>query len=701
MARRWQFTNDMSGGEIAPDFMQRSDAVVRAKALKSASNIRLLPGGGFERRWGTRKLADLSGDARLESIGYGNDDARLMLFSEGAFAYRNLDGSLIQTVTGCPWGANDLRVMQIAAEDRRLVVVCRSFTPQILDYTTSTWTLDDFAFAGGLGGSIRQPYYRLAPLNITLAPSDYDGTGIDLVTSADVFVANHVGSRVRYAGVEIEITAVTDGQNAVGDVIGELYPTMDVTVASTAGFLVGQSVSGLDSEILGIVSNVVSGTVVTVQLLDSYISFTNTEKLVGPTATTTVTSSATNATPAATVEWDEQLVGPARGYPGACVLHRRRLLLGDFPQATNVLAASAIGDVTDFDVGDGADNDAIVEPIGSDGTMNIRHFASTEQLLIFTEAGPYYIPEQVAAPLSPTNLEILRIGPEVAGAPTPVVVSEGVLFTEDGSGRLMGVLPTGNVRRSWDIADLSELAFHLAGTPVEIEAVAAGSETDRLVVALRSDGEIRPMTYRRGAESTAWVRWSTDGSWMSIVSAGGKLYAITRRTIDETDSYFLEVFDPEVLGDGVVTLATTTTPVPAYAGATVTAWKDGSRIGEFVVDGSGVLIGIDSDWGEIDVGFDFTALAEFPPPIDAEYGMRPKQRICRALVSVEDTGQFTINGYVPGGYPASGGVGGAIPAYTGELIVGLLGHSRSPSLVLAQAHGEPLKVRSITMEVSS
>ncbi len=701
MARRWTFTNDLSAGELAPDYMKRSDAAVRNRGAKTMSNVYLQPGGGFKRRWGTRRLAGLDSFSRLETIGYGSDDARLLLFSDGGFAYRNLDGSLIQTVSSCPWSENDLRSMQIAIESERFVATSRSFFPQLMTLTAGSWGLADFAFATGLGTSKRQPYYRLAPRSISIQPDAYTGSGVDIVASSAVFLATHVGTRIRYAGIEIEITAVTNSTNAVGTVIGSLYPTMDVTVASSSGFLVGQSVSGLDSETRGIVSAVPSGTVVTVQLLDSYISFLDTEKLIGPTAQTEITSSATNATPAATVEWDEQLISAARGYPGACILHRARLLLGDFPQAVNVLCASAIGEITDFDVGTGADNDAIVEKIGSDSSLRILHFGSTEQLLIFTEAGPYYVPEQVAAPLSPTNLEILHIGPEVAGDPRPHLVSEGMLFTEESSGRMMVVAPTGNVRRSWDVADLSELAFHLVGTPIEMEIMPAGSETDRLVIMLRDDGEIRPMTYRRGSENTAWVQWSTDGYWESVVHAAGNLYVSTRRVIGGVDTWHLEVFDPDVLGDGVVTLATTTTPILAYAGATVTAWKDGARIGSFVVDSSGVLTGIDSDYGQIEVGFDFDSEVELVPPIDGEFGLKPKQRICRAWIDVADTGQFKVNGYRPSGYAHTEGIGGAIDPFTGQLIVHMLGHQREPSLSLTQDHGEPLEVRSITMEVSS
>ncbi len=120
-----------------------------------------------------------------------------------------------------------------------------------------------------------------------------------------------------------------------------------------------------------------------------------------------------------------------------------------------------------------------------------------------------------------------------------------------------------------------------------------------------------------------------------------------------------------------------------------------------MVDSSGVLTGIDSDYGQIEVGFDFDSEVELVPPIDGEFGLKPKQRICRAWIDVNETGQFKVNGYRPSGYAHTEGIGGAIDPFTGQLIVHMLGHQREPSLSLTQDHGEPLEVRSITMEVSS
>lgn len=701
MARRWQFTNDISAGEIAPQYLARSDAAVRNRAAKQARNVLLSPGGGYSRRWGSRWRATLPGDARVESIGIGASDAKIIVFIDTKFRVYSLDGTMTHEVTGCPWVTADLREMQIAAENDRIVVCSQAFFPQVLTFNGTSWSVANFAFAAGVNGAKSQPYYRFAADGVSLSPSGYSGS-VTLTTSAAFFVANHVGARIRYSGQEITVTGVTNGTTAAGTVVGTLYPTITCTVNSTTGFYVGQVVEGKDTEIRGVVSLIASSVSMNVQLLEGYTPFTATEKLTGPTAQATLSAVSTASTPAATVDWDEQVISAARGYPGACALHRTRLLLGRFPAIENLMCASTVGDVTDFNVGTGADSDAIVETLGRDTTVKIRHFASTEQLVIFTEAGPFYVPEQVTAPLSPTNLELLQIGPESAGSPNPLLVAEGFVFSEDGSGRLMAVVPTGNVRRSWEISDLSELAYHLMGTPVELETVPASSLTDRLVCQLLADGTMAVMNYRRGAENTAWSLWSTDGAWRSIAAAAGKLYVVARRTVNGVEKYYLEVFDATVYGDGMATLADTSAAAVQYASAaSVAVWQGSAWLGTCALNGSGVPVTPPTATGAVHIGFDFTDTVELVPPIDGEYGLKPKIRICRAWLDVLGSGQVKVNNYGGAGYRAPAGIGGAVPLHTGQLLFNLLGRSRTQTLTISQDHGEPLEVRSITMEVTS
>ena len=698
MARRFPFQTSFAAGELAEEYMMRTDIQARNEGARRFRNAMNAAGGGFRRRWGTLDVAALPGLTRVETYGIGEADARLLAFTSGAVRILGLDGAVQQTVTDCPWTEANLFVMQVAIEDGKIVVCSDAFAPQILTLSGGAWSIATLTFADGLNGARLQPYWRFHERGVSLTVGAYSGTGVSLSTSDDFFTAAHVGSRIRYTGIEIQVASVTNATTATGDIIGTLYPTLTVGVGATAGFVVGQVVQGKDTQIRGVVAAVSSS--LTIQLLDGYTAFDAAEKLVGPTAETTISSIATASTPAATTDWDEALISPARGYPKACALHRNRLMLGGFPQAENVMAASAIGDITDFNPGTGLETDAIIERVGRETSLGLRHFGSTEQLILLTEAGVQYVPEQVGAPLSPTNYELLKIGPEAAASPQPLLVSEGLAFIEQGSGRCMICIPTGNVRRSWEIGDLSELAFHLMGSPRELELLAANTETDRLVMALKDDGDIAVLTFRRNAQFSAWGLWQTPGAWRSLVVAAGTLYAVAERVIAGSTVYRLEKFDPSAWADGMVQIAARTAPVPLYASGVAGVWEGSAKIGEFTLDGSGVLQGVDDSYeGALRVGLDFTLEVETVPPVDQQMGLRPNYKITRVDCDVIESVGFKGNGTDPSGW--TGGIGGPVQPTTGVRRFRPLGRAKYPTFTIRQEVGGPLEVRSLTMEVTS
>ena len=699
MARRFPFSTSFAAGEVAEEYLMRTDLQVRNESCRQFRNAMNAAGGGFRRRWGTLDLAALDGLSRLETYGIGADDARLIVFSNGKFQTRTLAGAVIQSITGCPWTAAELFTMQVAIEDGKIVVTSTEFAPRLLTLASGTWSIAVLGFADGLNGTKLQPYWRFAERGVSLTPGAFSGSGVTLQTSASFFTADHIGTRLRYTGNEITVTAVTDGDTAAGTVIGTLFPTLTVTVGSSSGFIAGQVVQGDTTQIRGVISGVPSGTSLTVQLLDGYTQFDPVEPLVGPTAKSTISAIAVAGAPAATIEWDEALISTARGYPNACALHRNRLMMGAFPSAQNVMAASATGDITDFNTGTGLETDAIIERVGRESSIGLRHFGSTEQLLLLTEAGVYYVPEQVGAPLSPTNFELLKIGPEAAAAPQPLLVSEGLIFAEQGSGRAMICIPTGNVRRSWEIADLSELAFHLMGTPVEMELLAANTQTDRLVLVLKDDGDLAVLTYRRNQTFSAWGLWSTTGSWRSLVVANGVLYAVAERTLDGVTAFRLEKFDSGAWADGMKSLATLATAFTPYADTTVGAWDGPSKIGTFTMNSSGVIQGVDDSYSAIRIGFDFPLTVEGPPPVDQQMGLRPNYKITRVDVDVIGGVGFKGNGRDPSGW--SGEIGGATVPQTGVRRFRPLGRAKYPTFTIQQDIGGPLEIRSITMEVTS
>lgn len=701
MPRYRSWTTSVESGEIAPEYRLRTDAVARNKGLLRARNARLLSSGSWSRRWGTLRKVDHVADCRYETIGIGQSQAVLFAFSNGRLDIYNSAWSLIQTITGCPWTGSHIHKMQVAAEANRVSVTHQAFYPQELVKTGATWARAAKTFTPGQGTTLRQPYYRFQSSGVTLTPSALTGS-ITLTSSADHFVAGHIGARIRYVTQEILITAVGGATTATGTVQGALFPTLNVPVVTSVGFSVGDIVEGADSKVQGLVTGIPSGTALTVLLINGYENFiggTTNENLVGPNQRSLLTAACTNTTPAAAVDWDEALISDARGYPGGVAYHRGRQLLFDFPAAQNLLAASIAGDPDDFDTGEAGPNDAVIETVGRDDSLRVLFVGSMEQLLVFTEAGAYYVPETTGAPFSPTNAEFLAIGPEVIGNTPPVRVSEGMLFCEARSGRMLVLVPTGNVRRSWDVADLSELSFHMMGTPKKISVLPATATSDREIVVLKDDGSIAWMRYRRSQESAGWCPWDTEGGWRSMSVLDGRLFMSASRTLDGVLGYSGEELSEARVLDGCVTGTTGPTPsMPTiFDGTNVTITQSNQTIYQGLYNDF-----VPEDWtGSVDVGFASLVEVEYPPPVDGENGQWRPMQIVRAFLTVEDSGSFRMNNYEMGAFMPESDEGALPPLWSETREHWVPGVEWEQTLTISQEIPAPLIVRALTLEVKS
>lgn len=345
MAKARVIKTSWGAGEIAPELYLRRDTKQYQDGAKSLRNGRVQVTGGVTRRPGTWRLAGLGGLTRIREFKVATS-RYLVAFSDEALQPFNLDGTTSGSELTAPWTEDDLFNLRYVQSQDTAFITHESITPQRLTRTgASTWTLADFSFSAGPGGTILQPYYKLAPAEMTLTPSALTGS-ITLEASDDWFVAGHVGSRFRYQEREMQITAVTDATTATATVIQSLPPTQDLTVSSSTGFQVGHVVEGATTGCKGIVTGVSAGHVI-VLVTDRVAGFNGTEDLTGPDAKTTISSIAP-ATPAATDGWDEQLFSDVNGYPRCCSLHRNRMIFAGHPLVPTAVMGSRPGVYTDF-----------------------------------------------------------------------------------------------------------------------------------------------------------------------------------------------------------------------------------------------------------------------------------------------------------------------------------------------------------------
>lgn len=698
------------GGEADPQYERRADADLWLVTARRMRNVRLTNGGGFQRRPGLRRVLALAGAARLKEFISRAGVRRFLAFRDaGDVDVITPAGAIEATVLTGDWAAADLATMQFADDTDRIIVTHRSFPPQELKWSGTAFTAADLAFDTRQDGSKGHPYWRFSETKgITMNVSALSGAGITVTMDANVFVAGHVGVRFRRFGRELQITAVTNGTTATATATHPLYPTRRLTVGSSSPFAVGDQCQSSVDDINMEIAAIVDATHVDVNLTDGFTDpSTASNNLLGPNGSTSITAVAATAS-LPTVQWDEQLMSAVRGYAGGCAYHKGRLTLLDFPGAPEIVAWSVLREPGDFDTGDGLDDEAIIDGPGDIVGRRARYGLSSEQFLLLTEAGSYYVGEGPNTPVTPTTVEFLLIGPEPAGDCNPVMATEGAVFVEPQGERMMLLAPSGQLRRAWQATEMLALASELLTAPVRLALYDGGAlGPERYLFALNGDGSLLAVHYRRDTTLMGPCLWTTEGgSFVDVARFDDEVWVVVNRG----GAYTLEAFDRDRLLDNSVVIdnpAATTPTDPSWANRTVAlVWRETAGgenrradIGEFAGNGAGALTGAPTAARQYEGGTRFFPHAELWPPIDPQAGPSEHQRVAYVALDILRSGLCYVAGRRLSPYRASDDISKPPPLRTGWRKKKLLGRKRDSLTPITQIEAAPLEVRAVTLGV--
>lgn len=223
MSRLRTVKTNFTAGEISPELLGRGDLRGYENGAAKLENIFIQPTGGVTRRPGLRHVDAAAGSGRLVAFEFNTEQVYLLLFTDRKMTVYK-DGASLAGIT-TPWTAAQLPEIAWTQNADTLFVCHPEVEPTRITRTAeASWTATSFAFFTESAGR-RQPYHRFADEAVTLQPSGTTGT-VTLTASADVFQSGHVGTRVRIAGQEVEITSVSSATVAQG--------TVQQTLASTA-----------------------------------------------------------------------------------------------------------------------------------------------------------------------------------------------------------------------------------------------------------------------------------------------------------------------------------------------------------------------------------------------------------------------------------------------------------------------------------
>lgn len=299
------------------------------------------------------------------------------------------------------------------------------------------------------------------------------------------------------------------------------------------------------SGISGSISVVASSAVFTANHVGKRLRIAGGEVLVtafvsDTTLTATVTAGAWASPPVATPDWQEPAFSDIRGYPVCVTFHQGRLVIGGSRDLPNRLWMSKSGDLPNFDLGTGLDDEAIDFGLLSDEVNAIKALVSGRHLQVFTSGAEWMVSGD---PLTPSSIQLkrqTRIGSCNHCYVPPRNVDGATIFCSNG-GKGVREFLFSDLEQAYQAADLALLSSHLINFPIDEEY----DSFSRLLYIVMLDGSMGVLTNYRSENVSAWSKYETDGSFVSVCLNDGKVFTVTERD----EEYYLEVFDDTLFTD--------------------------------------------------------------------------------------------------------------------------------------------------------
>ncbi len=339
----------------------------------------------------------------------------------------------------------------------------------------------------------------------------------------------------------------------------------------------------------------------------------------------------------ATIDWEEQAFSEVRGWPVSVAFHQDRLVIGGSRDLPNRLWLSRSGDLFNFDLGTGLDDEAIEFSILSDQVNAIRGIFSGRHLQVFTSGAEWMV---TGDPLTPATVQIrrqTRIGSIVGRYIAPVNVDGATLFVARSGEQIQEFLYT-DLEQAYQTTDLALVSRHIIPVPVDMDF----DQRQRLLFLVREDGRFATLTIFRSEQVEAWTLHETDGQALSVAVAGEGVYLLVRRGA----AVMIERFDSGLhldaaLTGSVVAPAATWSGLDHLEGRTVSIVADGIvRDDQAVEDGA---ITLDEPASSVEIGLPYTHLIEPLPPSAADGAGGRAVRLIEAAFRIEDTAALRLD----------------------------------------------------------
>lgn len=554
----------------------------------------------------------------------------VVLTDRSATIYSGDDGSLIDRQP-MPYVQADLAAVDATTDAETMILVHEDYPPRMLIRDTAT----NFQ-------TFLMPFDAIAQL-------DYDDSSSPAPTS-------DVQTLVFDSGWKAGDTFQVVGADADGNVdntgpityFGDANTTAAAIANAVQQLWVVQGFSG--------VTCTASGSTYTLTLAgdsaDAYGAFSVTPLSSGGTAAVTHTTTG--------VSRREDVWSATRGWPRTVEFFGGRLYFGGTKSRQQSLFGSQVNNISNFDPGQGLDDDPIFETLNGRQLNAIQGLFAGRNFQIFTTGGEFRFDNDPGTPIKPGDSPANQT--QYGGAKIrPVTIDGATVFIQRNlkSVRDFRYDYTQNAYDSLGVSALSpnliynvqDLAAWNGSSIDEINYVLVvnGTNPDTSAEAM-PDGSCAILNSRKEAQVQAWTIWTTAGEFKAVCTILQEIFFLVKRTLNGVDVLLLEQCDPDLYTDSAVTLSNAT----ASATATGLDHLDGVecrvRADDYVfsnvtpVSGSATL---DQAAKEVEVGLNWTPEAT-PMPLQTMSplgtNLMRKKRVVRARAKVRNTVGLLING---------------------------------------------------------
>lgn len=401
---------------------------------------------------------------------------------------------------------------------------------------------------------------------------------------------------------------------------------------------------------------------------------------------------------AATTDWQEAAWSAAHGWPVSLCFHQNRLVIGGARDLPNRLWLSQVGDLFNFDLGSGLDNQAIEFGLMADQVNAIRGVFSGYNLQVFTGGGEWMVS---GSPLTPATVQVTlqtRIGSPLAPMLRPVDVDGSTLFVARNGRGLYEFVYT-SMQQIYQANDLALVSQHLVKTPQDM----AYDQVSRLLHVVMADGSLATLTLYRAEQVTAWTRQETAGAFTAIAEVEGVVWCAVQRL----GATRLERFDATLALDAALDGAAATPKLTwdglaHLEGQAVGVLADGAPAGDFTVAAGSVTL--HESAATVQAGLGFAHEIE-PLPPDTPNGAAPLRLVAITFRLLETASLGVDLGRgarpVPFRRLDTALLDAAPPRFTGDVRLRALGWQRDASRPLwriSDATPLPMTLLSVTTE---